>query len=93
MKLNELLTMGIVTDNTPITLKIGEGPAERRITGYWYEDKILSMTGYPVTTFVWQSNGVLIANLAGEPRDEHTERLSRQATAILIKQFMQFEGR
>lgn len=93
MTLNELLTMGIVSDNTLITLKIGEGPAERRITGYWYEDKILSMTGYPVTTFVWQSNGVLIANLAGEPRDEHTERLSRQATAILIQQYMQFEGR
>ena len=76
MILNDLLTMGIVTDNTHIVLKIGGGPIEQRITGKWYEDHIL------------QSNGVLVVRVAGEYRDSRFERLSRKANAVYIRHYI-----
>ena len=88
MILNDLLTMGIVTDNTQIVLKIGGGPIEQRITGKWYEDHILQHVTDTVSTFTWQSNGVLVVRVAGEYQDSRFERLSRKANAVYIQHYI-----
>lgn len=88
MILNDLLTMGIVSDNTNIVLKMQDGPVERSINGKWFEDAILNRGNTPVATFTWQSNGVLVVRLAGEYVDNRYERLSRKIDSLLIQHYI-----